>query len=144
MMCMLWCRVDSCWLYGWLLYIGSMWKFGIFDEQDWNVLVIWMVSLWVGVRIRVWGLICCRLMLDSIGSVNVVVLLVLVWVWFSMLWFFSIVGMVVVWIGDGVLQLMVVIVCIMGLDRLSCVNCSGVWEFWDMGNFEGIVVFLVV
>lgn len=64
-------------------------------------MVIWIVSLCVGVSISVCGLLGLSLMCERIGSVNVVVLLVLVCVWLSMLCFFISGGMVVVWIGEG-------------------------------------------
>lgn len=68
-----------------------------------NVLYICSVSLWVGVSMRVCGVFCDMLRCLSMGRVNVVVLLVLVWVMLMMLWLESSVGMVVVWMGDGVL-----------------------------------------
>lgn len=66
-----------------------------------NVLVICRVSFWVGISISVWGILLVMLILDSIGIVNVVVLLVLVCVSFIMLEFVINVGIVVVWIVVG-------------------------------------------
>lgn len=65
-----------------------------------------MVSLWVGVRISVWGFF--GLWLVSVGWVsrwliivirNVRVLLVLVWVWLVILLLGRVIGRVSVWIG---------------------------------------------
>ncbi|KAG1343486.1 hypothetical protein G6F61_014847 [Rhizopus arrhizus] len=93
---------DSCWPYGWPPYTGSTRKPGIFDEYDWNASATWMASSRVGARIRAWGLICCRSMLDSTGSANAAVLPVPVWAWPSTSRPSSSAGMVAAWIGDGV------------------------------------------
>lgn len=67
------------------------------------VLVICIVSLWVGVSIRICGVFSLGLRFCSRGKENVVVFLFFVWVIFRMLWLFSRCGIYFVWIGDGFL-----------------------------------------
>lgn len=116
--------------------------------QLWMLVWICLVSLWVGIRISVcieFVVICgfFRVSCCSNGRVKLVVLLVLVCVVVSRLWFLSVGGMVWVWIGVGVLWLSFLRVLSRGVSRLREVNVMSDLEKRKWMVFQWICCFLL-
>lgn len=106
-------RILVCFWYWILLVMVKMFRW-VFLVSVCVCLVICIVSLWVGVRIKIcvgFVLWCGKLSkYCSVGIMKVVVLFVFVGVEVKILWLFSVCGIVLVWIWVGWLKFIFLIV----------------------------------